>query len=609
MWVYGTPYNSEKSGVLGDFESMGRKDHIPWMVMGDLNEFLGNMKKKEEMNSGGIHEAGLKIDMNKAYDRIERDFLEAVMIKMGFARVWIDLIMNCISTVSFAVIVNGQPGKFFKPTRGLRQGDPLSPYLFLLVSEALSRNLSSAVHNGEIKGVRIARRCLMISHLFLPTTLLLFVVRAPIRTQNTISERERRHESNSQCTMDFGILRSFGLPKLHSKFRRSRKKSGKEVLLKAVATAVPAFPMACFRFPEGTCNQINSALASFWWGNNEENAGIHWKSWKKLCLAKKVGVWGFRDLSNFNLALLAKQSWRIILNPQAAWVKILKARYFPTTDFLHATKDSRPSWAWVSLLEGRNAMMKEAPFQIFSGANTNIWNDVWIPSCEPGPVQTLLPIPHQAPQLVQELMDKWNHTWKLDSISTFINNDFLQSIRCIPIGHSSRPDRLVWPWNSSGSYTVKSGYHCFHARQNTDIASHNHTSRIVSERVWKTIWKVETLPKIKLFIWRALSGSISTKLVLFKRKIATDPICPICEGFEESVKHILFLCPWTQLVWFGSYLSYKVEPRRISTLDRWLEGIMSIPAPGTCFSASYVGKSGRQGVITFSMGLALIRGL
>ncbi|VVA33995.1 PREDICTED: reverse mRNAase [Prunus dulcis] len=180
--------------------------------------------------------------------------------------------------------------------------------------------------------------------------------------------------------------------------------------------------MACFRFPEGTCNQINSALASFWWGNNEENAGIHWKSWKKLCLAKKVGGLGFRDLSNFNLALLAKQSWRIILNPQAAWVKILK------------------------------------------------------------------------------------------------------SIRCIPIGHSSRPDRLVWPWNSSGSYTVKSGYHCFHARQNTDIASHNHTSRIVSERVWKTIWKVETLPKIKLFIWRALYLDPSQPNLFFlKEKLQLIP--------------------------------------------------------------------------------------
>ncbi|CAL2266814.1 unnamed protein product [Prunus armeniaca] len=273
--------------------------------------------------------------------------------------------------------------------------------------------------------------------------------------------------------------------------------AGKEVLLKAVATAVPAFPMTCFRFPEGTCNQINSDLASFWWGNNEDSAGIHWKSWKKLCLAKKVGGLGFRDLSNFNLALLAKQSWRIILNPEAAWVKILKARYFPSTDFLNATKGSRPSWAWVSLLEGRKAMMKEARFQIFSGANTNIWNDVWIPSCESGPVKTLLPIPPQAPQLVQELMDKQNHTWKLDSISTFINNDILQSIRCIPIGHSSRPDRLVWPWNSSGSYTVKSGYHRFHARQNTDIASHNcasktiikgwpHTRVEASEGLWPT---------------------------------------------------------------------------------------------------------------------------
>lgn len=75
----------------------------------------------------------------------------------------------------------------------------------------------------------------------------------------------------------------------------------------------------------------------------------------------------------------------------------------------------------------------------------------------------------------------------------------------------------------------------------------------------------------------ALSGSISTRLALFKRKIAIDPTCPICECFEESVEHILFLCPWTQLVWFGSDLSYKVDPRRISTFDRWIEGIIAIP--------------------------------
>lgn len=594
--------------ILPDIISENQNAFVPERQIQDnilmVHETFHYLKLK---NSGGVHEAGLKIDMNKAYDRIEWDFLEAVMIKMGFARVWINLIMNCIS-VSFAVIINGQPGKFFKPTRGLRQGDPLSPYLFLLVSEALSRNLSSAVHNGEIKGVRIARRCPMISHLFFADNALFFV---KAEAQNYMKLKEKLDKyclASGQCISsqkssiffssntlvetrrDICALLNIngvdnpgtylGLPTIWGRSKnaalgyikeRILKKmdgwklntlslAGKEVLLKAVTTAVPAFPMACFRFPEGTCNQINSALASFWWGNNEENAGIHWKSWKKLCLAKKVGGLGFRDLSNFNLALLAKQSWRIILNPEAAWVKILKARYFPTTDFLHATKGSRPSWAWVSLLEGITAMMKEARFQIFIGANMNKWNDVWIPSCEPGPVQTLLPIPHQAPQLVQELMDKRNHTWKLDSISTFINNDFLQSIGCIPIGHSSRPDRLVWPWNSSGSYTVKSGYHRFHARQNTNIASHNHTSHIVSERVWKTIWKVETLPKIKLFLWRALSRSISTRFALFKIKIATDPICPICEGFEESVEHILFLCPGTQLVWFGSDLSYKVDP-------------------------------------------------
>lgn len=113
--------------------------------------------------------------MSKAYDRVEWSLLEAMMLKLGFSEAWVALIMKCVSSVSYKVKVNGNLSEFFSPKRGLRQGDPLSPYLFLLCAEGFSALLQEAEQNGSIKGVKICLRVPSVSHLLFADDSLLLV--------------------------------------------------------------------------------------------------------------------------------------------------------------------------------------------------------------------------------------------------------------------------------------------------------------------------------------------------------------------------------------------------------------------------------------------------
>ena len=120
----------------------------------------------EHKKEGKENFMAVKLNMSKAYDRVEWGFIEGVMEKMGFHGKWIQLIMKCITTVSYSVIINGAVHGSIFHTRGLRQGDPLSPYLFLLCADGFSSLIKEAARNQMLSGISICRGCPMVTHLF-----------------------------------------------------------------------------------------------------------------------------------------------------------------------------------------------------------------------------------------------------------------------------------------------------------------------------------------------------------------------------------------------------------------------------------------------------------
>jgi hypothetical protein len=173
----------------------------------------------------------IKLDMSKAYDRVEWKFLEEVMRSLGFKERWVQLIMMCVTSVEYAVVVNGKACGKITPERGLRQGDPISPYLFLLCAESLSCMINKANGMGALTGVPTSRRGLRISHLFFADDSLLFC-RATVeqwgRLQNILLLYEKasgQKLNNNKTSMFFSknttvvdkeaILEIVGVPAIH----------------------------------------------------------------------------------------------------------------------------------------------------------------------------------------------------------------------------------------------------------------------------------------------------------------------------------------------------------------------------------------------------------
>ncbi|KAL9680996.1 hypothetical protein QQ045_012777 [Rhodiola kirilowii] len=277
------------------------------------------------------------------------------------------------------------------------QGDPLSPYLFILCSEWLSYNLSKLHLDRSMEGIRVSRRAPHITHLmFADDCILLFKLEDS--TAETLSYLLRKYENLSGQVINYNkselVLspnatdamktmfqenltvkvashhdRYLGLPltlkrKLTINFSgvidkfwnktqgwkaRTLSAGGKEIRIKAVLQAFPQYAMNCFMLPEYVINKMQSIIRGVWWGSSSSKKPIYWTTSHILSRDKDMGGLAFKDLKCINMASLAKPAWRVYTKPELLVSKIYKAKYSHNTDMMQCRLSYRPSFCWRSI--------------------------------------------------------------------------------------------------------------------------------------------------------------------------------------------------------------------------------------------------------------------
>ncbi|XP_042987152.1 uncharacterized mitochondrial protein AtMg00310-like [Carya illinoinensis] len=151
--------------------------------------------------------------------------------------------------------------------------------------------------------------------------------------------------------------------------------AGREVLIKAVVQAIPTYTMSCFQLPKGFCKDLEGMFARFWWGQRDQERRLHWLKWSTLCQSKFKGGMGFRDLESFNLALLAKQGWRLLHSHGSLFTAVFKAKYFPNSDFLSSALGSKPSYVWRSIYAAKAVVQAGSLWRIGQGDKIKVRTD------------------------------------------------------------------------------------------------------------------------------------------------------------------------------------------------------------------------------------------
>lgn len=166
----------------------------------------------------------------------------------------------------------------------------------------------------------------------------------------------------------------------------------------------------------------------------------------------------FRDLHVFNKALLAKQAWRILENPNTLWAKTLKSIYFPNKTFLKAKCTNNCSWFWKSLISSKELLKKGICWEVGNGENIDFWKDPWIPTLRNFKLISIQPKECRIKK-VKDVINPITKKWKEEILQNLILREEINEIKRIFISNNQHEDKIKWQYGKKGNYIVKSRYY------------------------------------------------------------------------------------------------------------------------------------------------------
>eukprot|EP00253_Pinus_taeda_P003838 PITA_03838 len=546
-------------------------------------------------------QTGFVEDLSKAYDRINWQYLEEILGSFGFGNRWIKWVHSLISTPNFSILVNGTPSKTFKASRGIRQGDPISPFLFILAAEGLGRYLKKERATNNIKGLRLWGNELPITHQQFVDDIMLFGEPTVKEVRNLkkvldLFAKASWMEINKEksCTFIFNTMEAvkshltrmlgFKQGELPTKylgnvldFNSKRLKNwqgvleklknrvanwtfrtlniaGRIVLVKSMLQAIPIYPLSIMAVPQGVCSKIGEILRKFIYGGSFQQKKWALVSWKHLTKRKEEGGLGLRDPDKLNKVLDAKLWWRWLRGGNDLWKQLWRHKYNmldSTEDIYRMQETPKGSAIWDLASQNRDIVEKNVSWEIRGGGEAKFWDENWQQRGKMSRIQKIQNIQDKIGDNHIYVKDYWKEDeldgiwWKWTTpeewgieIDQEQQEAFMEEVESMKVKARTGRDILRWGKSMKGSFTVKEAYYLANQHEITE-----------GNQDWKVIWGKNWWPKITLFAWLVAKDKILTWDKLQKKGFSGPSRCYLCNREAETQDHLLIKCVYAKNLW------------------------------------------------------------
>ncbi|KAG7578747.1 Endonuclease/exonuclease/phosphatase superfamily [Arabidopsis thaliana x Arabidopsis arenosa] len=559
----------------------------------------------DNFQAEGITSRGcLQVDLTKAYDNVNwdfliNDFLINILKALDLPPMFINWIWMCISTPSYSIAFNGELIGFFEGKKGIRQGDPMSSHLFVLVMDILAKSLDRGAVNGLFS---LHPKCLapMITHLSFADDVLIFCDGAESSIAGILNILEFRNGSglgiNRQKTAllldggdfersrilaaGFGVthgslpVRYLGVPLTAQKMKKQDYQplldninlrftawtarhlsfAGRLQLLKSVIYSTINFWASIFILPNQCLLKLEQMCNAFLWTGAPNSARGAKISWDIVCSSKESGGLGLRRLSSWNKVLALKLLWLLFTAAGSLWVSWVRVNLIGGRNFWDLNSSLAGSWIWRNLCKLRPIARPFLYCEIGSGVTASFWHDNWTGH---GPLLDLAGI--NGPQLsglpynavVRDAL-RGRDWWIASSRSR--NPVIVMLKRCLPdalnVFECQHDDSYLWKLDNHAPSNKFSTANTWQALHPSPISVPWH----------KAVWFKDRVPKHAFICWVVTWNRLHTRDRLARWGLPIPKVCVLCNDLAESRDHLFFQCRFSSDIWGFFTAAARLNP-------------------------------------------------